>query len=386
MKNLKNNVGIVTITDPSDKRTWSGLNYKILSAIQNNFENVTTLGPLKGYGINKILAVLNKLSILIFKKKYNYTHSRLLSLVYSGQLNKRLRKGSNNYDTLIFIGSSSVLSFLKFKGNVIYLTDATINSLVDYYYFNLWGFSIKESNFIEQRAIKNSQTIFFASKWAQEETKNFYNVEGVHSEILKFGPNLDERHLPSKSIIRNVGRDIKFNLLFVGVDWERKGGDILLENYLTLFEKGYKNLSLTICGCVPPRHVDLIEKNITIHPFLNKNKAEDLELLQNIFLNSHLFILPTRAECSAVVYSEAAAYSLPILTFNTGGTSSYVEDSVNGYAIDLDLKYEFGSKILELMLNPEQYNRFSQASFEKYKKEMNWTNYSDTIRLLIEKK
>ena len=43
--------------------------------------------------------------------------------------------------------------------------------------------------------------------------------------------------------------------------------------------------------------------------------------------------MPTKAECGAIVYSEAAAAGLPCYTYLTGGAGNYVVNGVNGFAL-----------------------------------------------------
>lgn len=44
-----------------------------------------------------------------------------------------------------------------------------------------------------------------------------------------------------------------------------------------------------------------------------------------IFHDSHILLLQTKAECSGIVFSEAASFGLPSYTHLTGGTGDYWE-------------------------------------------------------------
>ena len=67
--------------------------------------------------------------------------------------------------------------------------------------------------------------------------------------------------------------------------------------------------------------------------YLNKNNADDYKKYLSLYERAHLFLLPTKAECGAIVYSEAAAAGLPCYTYLTGGASNSVVNGVNGYAL-----------------------------------------------------
>ncbi|TZF86446.1 glycosyltransferase family 4 protein (plasmid) [Pedobacter sp. BS3] len=381
MKNSKDiKIGFVTIDSPRDRRSWSGINYMVLTHLETHFENIDVFGPLKDFYLKKLLSVFNKISLLLFRKRYNYGHSVLLAYLYSYQLNRIIKRRKNDYEVIISVISSPALAFLKTSAKIIYLTDATFLSLVDYYVFDLWKFSIRESNHVEKCAIKKCNHIIFSSEWALNESVINYDIDRKRTSIAKFGSNVNI--VFDRPIEREVGRDKVFNLLFVGVDWNRKGGDILLRSYLSLKEKGYDNLCLTICGTIPPCELD---SNIKIYPFLDKNKEVDLKTIQSLYQNSHLFILPTRAECSAIVYAEAAAFSLPVITTETGGVCSYVENLYNGYTLPLEADYiAYESAIVKLMTDQVLYDTFSRNAYKKFRAELNWGRYFTAIDDVIE--
>ncbi|MBK6633147.1 MAG: hypothetical protein IPG38_01460 [Chitinophagaceae bacterium] len=85
-------------------------------------------------------------------------------------------------------------------------------------------------------------------------------------------------------------------LLFLGVEWERKGGQIALDTFYALQNNGMQ-VQLKIIGCQPPLHIK--DKNVTVIPFLNKNIKEEAQQLYNILLQTDFLLLPTRAmqEC-----------------------------------------------------------------------------------------
>ena len=126
-------------------------------------------------------------------------------------------------------------------------------------------------------------------------------------------------------------------ILFVGKDWIRKGGHIAYETLLAL-EKMKINVELIICGCKPPKQYT--HKNMTVVPWAS------VEQLRNFYEKSHFFLLPTRAECSGIVFTEASAYALPILATNTGGVPEVVIEGKNGFILPLEAKGEEYAKII----------------------------------------
>lgn len=157
---------------------------------------------------------------------------------------------------------------------------------------------------------------------------NDYGVDASKISVVPCGANLDIVPVSGQINLKTTGN---CNLLFLGVEWDRKGGNIALETFRHLKQDGV-NPRLHIIGCVPP--YDLTEeKGIIVIPFLDKNKEGDFQQLHAIFLQTDFLLLPTRAECAGVVFSEASAYGIPSITTDTGGVTTYVKNGVNGYSL-----------------------------------------------------
>ncbi len=68
------NIGIITESDPDDKRSWSGIYYRMNSALKDEFSTVINLGPVKLSKLNYYmmrlqLKVCDKFHKYVFKKK-----------------------------------------------------------------------------------------------------------------------------------------------------------------------------------------------------------------------------------------------------------------------------------------------------------------------------
>jgi glycosyltransferase involved in cell wall biosynthesis len=173
-------------------------------------------------------------------------------------------------------------------------------------------------------------------------------------------------------------------LLFLGVEWDRKGGDITLETFRLLKQKGVSP-HLHIIGCVPPHDVSN-EKNITVIPFLDKNKPKEFQQLHKIFLETDFLMLPTRAECAGVVFSEASAYGIPSITTDTGGVSTYVKNGMNGFAFPLQSGADvYAEKINELLADNEAMQNLKHSAIKYYEKKLNWDNWGKRFQEIAEK-
>lgn len=195
------------------------------------------------------------------------------------------------------------------------------------------------------------------------------------------GPNVD--YLPFESELNyDKGKD-EIKLLFIGVEWERKGGQIAFETLLELKKKGFK-AKLVVLGVIPPN--DVKDEDLIVIPFLNKNIKEESDRFNSLLMDSHFLILPTREECFGVVFCEASAYGLPSLTTDTGGVGGAVVNGENGYRLKLtDRGNEYANKIAEIFNDYEKnYLPLAKSSRKRYENLLNWEKFSNSIKKIMD--
>jgi glycosyltransferase involved in cell wall biosynthesis len=166
-----------------------------------------------------------------------------------------------------------------------------------------------------------------------------------------------------------------FQLIFISVDWYRKGGDIVLEIINSLKNLNCK-IHLTIVGCKPPSCFDTSHVSVIEH--LDKNTEQGTLLLESLLLNSHLMLLPTRADCTPIVIAEAFAYGVPVLANKTGGVGSMITHNINGYLFEKLEAQCYVNKILEIYEEPVTYNRLALASLDASRAIYNWNTWAHT--------
>ncbi|ANW96060.1 hypothetical protein AXE80_07120 [Wenyingzhuangia fucanilytica] len=373
------NIGVITATDPNDKTSWSGTLFRMNNALKEEFSTVISLGPVELSKFDYFVMYLRLKICKLFhknfyKKKFNKEHNHIKSKYHSGFFDKAIQK--HKIDVLFAPAASVEVAHLKTNIPICYFSDATVSVMVDYYdsFANFSDKSIKISNQIEQKAISKSTTQVFPSKWVFDIAQKDYDAQNPY--LVKMGANID-KDPEEEDLIKKY--DSTINILFVGVDWKRKGGDIVLETIDKLDKKGY-NVKLTVVGCIPSQTHPKME----VIPFLNKNFKEDNLRFQELFKESHLFFMPTRAECFGIVFCEANAYGLPVITTDTGGVSSVVENGINGFILPLDAKSdEYFDVISNLISDTVMFKQIAETSREKYLKELNWKNWGKEMKKIL---
>lgn len=369
---MKPTICFITIHSPFDLQSWSGLNAAIYKELNKHFYIV----PIYGFSIKHTLRLklAYRLSKL-FGKNYFYE----LSISVCKQMGEHLSEEIPAGCDAIFTLSSHFIPYLKTDKPVFLYRDATFKRLYNYYSFvsNLTFWDKYICNEQEKRAFQKCTEVFMASEWAAESVRKDYGVS--HVTVAPFGANFSS--IPTMEECKKFleKRDKKhLHLLFLGKDFVRKGG-VLAQQITEQLNRQGISTKLHVFGEVP-NDLRIAKEYIYYYGFSDKNNPEDLALLTSAFQQSHILLLPTQAECFGIVFSEAAAYGIPSVSFATGGVPTAIKNGINGYCIpqDADLK-DFVSAILKIWSN---YPEFSIMSRHRYEKELNW---GSSISLIAEK-
>lgn len=109
-------------------------------------------------------------------------------------------------------------------------------------------------------------------------------------------------------------------IVFVGVDWERKGGPDLVEAFQRVAPE-FPDAELHIVGCRPAVNLP----RVVIH-----GRVPSEEVITHLEAAS-LFAMPSRVEPAAVALVEASAYGLPVVSTAVGGNTERVLDGETGF-------------------------------------------------------
>jgi glycosyltransferase involved in cell wall biosynthesis len=102
----------------------------------------------------------------------------------------------------------------------------------------------------------------------------------------------------------------------------------------------------------------------------------DRRQLERLYQDSTFFLLPTRAECAGIVFCEANAFGLPVISTDTGGVSEIVHSGSNGYLLPLPARgAEYATKIIGLIENPDAYRALRRSSRDEFERRLNWDTW-----------
>lgn len=365
----------VTTYNARDIKNWSGTPYYMGKAFLDAGIEVEFIGNLESL-------------------PDRYFKFRLMDLIYNRLLKKKLGKYISFYepDNLKFIARQVKERLSKIDGGVVFSpgtipiaylntdkpiafwSDATF-AVMENYYEDLKGLSkrtINNCNLYEKNVLKRSSLAIYSSEWAANSAIKDYSTDPSRVKVIPYGSNIDcKRTINDITGNNNQKSKNVCKLLFIGQDWERKGGEKAVNVARYLNEK-YIKTELTIAGCTPPDDLVLPEY-IHVLGFIDKSSQEGEDMFQRLYSESHFFILPTIAECTPIVFSEANSFGLPVITTSTGGIGSIIRNDINGkmFGNDIDVPSCAGY-IAGIFKDYDHYSSYSLSAFNEYVKRLNW--------------
>jgi glycosyltransferase involved in cell wall biosynthesis len=375
-------IAFLTSLDSRNKRSWSGIFYHMALSLQNHCGEVVYVGPapvagggLKGRVIGWMKRLLKKVARRYFVYEYHIQVAKNLASAASRRLLKE------RFDVIVAPASLAQVAFLETDIPVIIVEDATFALLLDYYpqYSDMLTRSIEQMQAITVRGMRKASTLIYSSAWAAQSAINEYHIDPRKVYVVPMGANFDEP--PDEEIIERKKRSGICKLLFVGVDWQRKGGEIAFETLLALAQIGIP-AELTVCGCMPPKNRS--HPDMKIIPYLDKNDPLQYEKLAQLYQEADFLLLPTRNECFGIVFCEANAFGLPAITTCTGGVPEVVRNGENGFVLPLDARGDaYALLIASLYRDEAQYAQLVLSSRAAYDERLNWDSWGVAMNKVI---
>jgi glycosyltransferase involved in cell wall biosynthesis len=177
-----------------------------------------------------------------------------------------------------------------------------------------------ETNYI----YKHAAFILPASEKVRRSLLDEYGVDGAKVKVLPNG--IDSKFWDSRLREGRSGEDRPLNVLFVGGDFRRKGGDLLMK------VAGRDEFRQCVFHFVTKEAIRGEGPNIRVYNNIGPNSTE----LRALYTDADIFALPTRADLHPVALCEAMMMGLPVVTTRVGGVDLAVKDSENGFVIEID--------------------------------------------------
>lgn len=374
-------IAYATSYNAQDIHVWSGTALHIAKSLEAQNCVINYIGPLrKDHQLR--LKIKQQSYRLLARKTYLRDRSPLRLRSYAMQIERKLQ--SQDVDCVFSPGTTDI-AFVDCKQPIVFWTDATFAGMVNFYetFSNLSSETIIEGHAAERSALERCHLALYSSEWAAKTAIEFYKADSSKIKVVPFGANLESEHTLDeiRHLITSRPKST-CQLLFLGVDWVRKGGPLALAVATRLKAMGIET-RLTVVGCIPPNPQQL-PGFVEVLGFISKRSPEGLRKIKSLLATSHFMILPSVAECTPIAFSEANSFGLPCISTKIGGIPSIIRDGVNGKTFSITEGPETYCQFIGSMFEHyTDYYDLALSAFREYQVRLNWKTAGETVKALI---
>ncbi|MBK9132742.1 MAG: glycosyltransferase family 4 protein [Gammaproteobacteria bacterium] len=203
---------------------------------------------------------------------------------------------------------------------------------------------------LERNIYSEASMVFTRSEAIRNSVINDYSCDPSNVECVYFAP-----FITTRSGVVNAEKYKRKKILFVGIEWERKGGPQLVEAFKQVLEV-IPDASLVVVGCAPT----ILLPNVEVIGLVDK------EYLPLYYENASVFCLPTQREPFGIVFIEAMSYSLPVIGTNIGALPEFIHDGINGYKVNTGDVDRLSALLIELLSDPIKCEQLGKMGYGIY--------------------
>ena len=354
------------------KSTWSGTGYSLYKALSEKISvDLVDTTPSNFEKLITSWAQIRAKNGLPYREK-NIYNEHLLK-IQERNLNKKI---NNEKAPLLSIARS----FSRDYSNQYVYMDLSPSAMIEihknkpelakYLPFNMTSSQgmIWQRNF-QQSAYKNCKAVFTMSEWVRDILIKEDGLDPTSVFAVGGGINLDVSKIKACEKYNN-------KILFVGRDFYRKGGDLVVKAFQML-KKEMPEAELYVAGPVKkPVEIDEAPDGIHFLGYLSFDKVADY------FNMCDIFCMPSRFEAYGLVYIEALVYGLPCIVNNDFAMKEIIHHGENGYLISNENINDIKEKMKDLLSNKKIKDNVHNSR-DKYIKEYSWKNVADKMLSII---
>ncbi|MGH8137631.1 MAG: glycosyltransferase family 4 protein [Steroidobacteraceae bacterium] len=223
---------------------------------------------------------------------------------------------------------------------------------------------------LEASAYQNASMVFTMSSNISRSLIEQYGCSPQRVECVYAGSNVSAAAAENLEASRFGAK----NILFVGIDWERKGGPVLLEAFRSI-RRSHPQARLTIVGCSPEIH----------EPGVHVEGRVPLGEVAKYYRAASIFCLPTLNEPFGLVFLEAFSYGLPIVATRIGAIAEIVSEGRSGYLVMPQNAAELADRLGSLLDDPAQCAQFGSHGRQWVGERYSWEKTGDRLASHIQR-
>jgi glycosyltransferase involved in cell wall biosynthesis len=218
----------------------------------------------------------------------------------------------------------------------------------------------------ERELYHGSAMVFTRSRHVSHSLEARYGCKPDHVLCVGAGSNAQIPDEPAREPDLSQPR-----ILFVGTDWERKGGPELVAAFARV-RASHPDARLVIVGC-RPSIAGAGTTNLELVGYC------PVESVHEHYRNAAIFCLPVHREPFGVVFVEAMHHGLPIVSTRIGAVPDLVADGANGFLVDVGDVDALADGLDRLLSDPELRRKMGERSRERARSGYTWQHVAAKI-------
>jgi glycosyltransferase involved in cell wall biosynthesis len=375
-------VAYVTTYDGRDPLAWSGSANRIARALEAQGCEILFVGPLRERW-GPLFKAKHAWHKLVLRRNYTRDREPVIVRGFARQILAAIE--GKGIDVIVSPGAVAI-GRLDTPIPIVTWSDATFACLNGYYAScdNFTRATERMAKALEREAFARTAVSVFTSRWAAESAIRDCGADPARVRVIPFGAVLDEPPTLDQVEAAVARRPTDLcRLLFLAVEWDRKGGDVAMAAAAELNRMGIPT-ELHCVGITPPPEATA-SPFVRSHGFIKKFTTAGREKLDRIMSESHFLIMPSRAEAYGLAPCEANAWGVPGLCTATGGLTEVIRPGVNGALFPVDEKGSaYAGEIASLVRDPLRYRTLCRTSRQEYETRLNWDSAGRAMRAVLD--
>jgi glycosyltransferase involved in cell wall biosynthesis len=216
----------------------------------------------------------------------------------------------------------------------------------------------------EAEVCRSAAVVFTFSEFARRSVIDDYGVAPGHVISVGAGANQMLETLGNKDYA--IPR-----ALFVGVDFERKGGSVLLEAWSAVRNR-VPDAELVIAGLPGDSRPDL-PAGVSWIGWVDRTE------LANLYRSASVFVLPSIFDPCPNVLREAMGYGLPCVSTYCCAIPEIIDDGVTGSLVPPSESAPLADALIEMFTDPVKTATMGQAAHRKVMEGNRWVDVVNRI-------
>lgn len=259
-----------------------------------------------------------------------------------------------------------------------YYLDATLHqNFEDYGFGAVVGRKIRDEALAREReALHAARFVVGMSRWCAEDVKTFYGVPEERVRVILPGANIDDALVPAPALWD--GKLNPLRLGFIGKEWERKGGPVLLDVATRLERTGHP-VEVVVIGpdaATLPAHPSL-------RPMGFINKATELSRFVDVVRTFHFGCLLSRVEALGISTLECLRLGIPVIGADVGGIPDTVPKGAGLVVSFAQMADKLARQLDEILQEPERYATMRIRTAELVETQ-SWTRCASEFQRLLD--